>query len=117
MKFFRLVTLSLIMVIAFTSSCNRKPGYRSAPFNGRDVVISMKTLREKIPEFYTMVLDGKKINFFLVKINGDVQSYFDACPMCYQKRVGCRVEGEKIVCRACNLRYSIYDLKTGNGNS
>jgi hypothetical protein len=61
-------------------------------------------------------LDGKKINFFLVKINGDVQSYFDACAICYQKRVGYRVESEEIVCRACDLRYSIYDLKIGKGS-
>lgn len=99
------------------SSCNKMPVYKSAPLNrDGDIAINIKTLRERVPEFYTFDLGGQKIDFFLIRINGDVQSYFDACAMCYPKKLGYRVEGEEIVCRACTLRYTPDELKTGKGS-
>lgn len=106
------------LVIAFaTTSCNRSPGYEEAPLNGSgDIAIDIKTLAEKVPQFYAYVFNGRRINFFLVRINGDVESYFDACAMCYPKKMGYRVEGGEIICRACNLRYAIEELRTGKGS-
>ncbi len=106
------------IIIAFaTSSCNRIPAYKEAPLNGAgNIAVNIKTLGEKVPQFYTCVLAGRRIDFFLVKVNGAVQSYFDACAMCYPKKLGYRVEGNEIVCKACNLRYTAEELKTGKGS-
>ncbi len=114
----RMASLVPAILIAFAiSACNRIPLYKEAPLNrDGDIAIGMKTLKEKVPEFYTFDLDGQRINFFVVGINGNVQSYFDACAMCYPEKLGYRVEGKEIVCRACNLRYTADELKTGKGS-
>ena len=112
--------ISPLLIIALAAaSCSRLPAYRKAPLNGAgDIAINLKALsalREGTPEFYTFDSDGKRIDFFLIRVRGDVQSYFDACAMCYTKRLGYRVEGGYIVCVACNLRYTPDELKTGIG--
>lgn len=117
--FFRTAaTFAATAVIAFTIiSCSRMPAYERAPLNNAgDVAINIKTLKGKVPVFYTYDFDGRRIDFFLIKVNGNVQSYFDACAMCYHKKLGYRVEGNEIVCRACNLRYTADELKTGLGS-
>ena len=108
----------ILMIIAFAvSSCSKMPAYEKAPLNSAgDVAINIKTLGEKVPEFHTYLLDGRRIDFFLIKVSGDIQSYFDACAMCYPKKLGYRVEGNRIVCKACNLRYMAGELKTGLGS-
>ena len=75
------------MVVLLAVSCNKTPAHEKAPFNGSVVAVDIKTLREDVPRFYSMEFDGRRINFFLIKVNGDVQSYFDACAMCYRERL------------------------------
>ncbi len=112
-----LMTVPVMMLALSLSSCNRMPAYGKAPLDGRgDVAIDVKTLRRKVPVFYSFELGGRRIDFFLIKVNGDIRSYFDACAMCYPKKLGYRIEGGNIVCRACNLTYTADELKTGKGS-
>ena len=96
-------------------SCNQRPFYRSAPFDGQQISIDVRLLREAIPEFYSVVLEGKRIDFFVILANGEVASYFDACKECHTKKLGYRHEGGEIVCRACNVRFPMEKLDTGIG--
>lgn len=107
----------LLLIIAFAaSSCSRMPAYEKAPLNGAgDIAINVRSLKEGVPEFYTFDSAGKRIDFFLIRVNGEIQSYFDACAMCYSEKLGYRVVGGEIVCRACNLKYTADELKTGIG--
>ncbi len=106
-----------MMIALAVSSCDRMPVYKNPPLNrAGDIAINIRTLREGTPEFYSFAMGGKKIDFFLVRTGGDVQSYFDACAMCYPRKLGYRVEDGKIVCRACNVSYTIDELKTGIGS-
>ncbi|MDA8432709.1 MAG: Fe-S-containing protein [Nitrospiraceae bacterium] len=106
-------TLACLFVFC---SCARKPAYPEARLDGQDVRIVLSGLREKTPEFFTFRAGDTAINYFVVKVGGDVQSYFDACAKCYPKKLGYRLERGRLVCRACDVHYGIEDLKDGIGS-
>jgi len=107
--------LILFCCLFFLFSCDQKPSYRSAPFDGQQVSIDVHQLREAVPEFYSVVLEGKRIDFFVVLVNGEVASYLDACKECYVKKLGYRQDKGSMVCRACNVRFPLEKLDTGIG--
>lgn len=96
-------------------SCNQRPAYRLAPFDGQQVSIDVRLLREAVPEFYSVVLEGKRVDFFVVHAHGEVASYLDACKECYSKKLGYRHDKDAMVCRACNVRFPLEKLDTGIG--
>jgi uncharacterized membrane protein len=57
-----------------------------------------------------------KVNFFVVKSGTVSRHIFDTCANCYPKRLGYTIEGECVRCRACDVRYSMEDLKEGIGS-
>jgi uncharacterized membrane protein len=115
MKISKIIIL-VLCVLTVVISCDKKPFYKEAPFDGSNVVIDAKTMKEGAAEFYSLVLDGRRINFFLLMINGNIDSYFDACLECYPKKLGFRVDGRHIVCKACNVGYPVEELKKGIGS-
>jgi uncharacterized membrane protein len=108
------MTLSVLIFLFF--SCSKMPVYQEASFDGTVVRVPLKELGEKKPVFYTFHADKHNINYFVVKVDGYYQSYFDACAKCYRKRSGYRPAGDRIICRACDVNYSVYDLKEGIGS-
>lgn len=102
--------------LLFLASCSGGPKHGDAPFDGKRVSSNAASLVEGVPEFYSVTIDGRRISFFIVKVRGEVQSYFDACLGCFPKKLGFRVDGNHIVCRACNIRYPLEELKTGVGS-
>jgi uncharacterized membrane protein len=105
-----------LSVFIFICACAKKPAYPEARFDGEDVRIVLNELPEKAPVFFTFHAENKGINYFVVKVDGSVQSYFDACAKCYPKKSGYRLDGGRVVCRACDVRYDIEDLKDGIGS-
>jgi uncharacterized membrane protein len=73
-------------------------------------------LKEKVPEFFSYNYMGKRINFFVIKINGRVSSFLDACSTCYPKKAGFRYEDGYISCRACDVSYHVEDIEKGIGS-
>ncbi len=112
MKIYRILFL-LLCVLTIVLSCDKKSSYREAPFDGSSVLIDVKNMKEGTAEFYSLVLDGKRINFFLLVMNGNINSFFDACLECYPKKLGFRVDGRYVVCKACNVRYPLDELRMG----
>ncbi len=110
-KMFLLLCASLLLF-----SCAGRHVYPEAPFDGRAVKISLSAIGSGKPVFHTFYSGGKRINYFLVKTGGSVTSYFDACAKCNPRKLGYRPEGDHVVCRACNVRYSVDDLKEGIGS-
>jgi len=102
-------------VLLFAGSCNHKPHYGTVPLDNRQASIDISSLRESVPEFYTAVLEGKRVDFFLVMMNGEISSYFDACKECYFKKLGYHNDAGAMVCRACNVRFPLDRLNTGIG--
>ncbi|GAB4422950.1 MAG: hypothetical protein OHK0032_18230 [Thermodesulfovibrionales bacterium] len=103
--------LAMLLLVA----CSRQPVYPAPQVEGSAVVIDAKALNPEMPEFYTYRYRNKNINFFVVKINGRVLSFLDACANCYPKKLGYRFEDGHIVCRACNVRYSVSEVEKGFG--
>ncbi len=116
MKKLYAITVALVLLAMFFFSCSKMPVYPQAPFDGVGVRIDLKELQEKKPVFYTFY-DGKdRINYFVLKLDGSYQSYFDACAKCYHKKMGYRLTDNRLVCRACDVNYSLHDLKEGIGS-
>lgn len=107
----------IVAFLLLVCSCSGKPVYPAAPFERGSVRINIADLVEKKPVFYTYREGDKRgINFFVLKLDGEVQSYFDACAKCYPKKKGYRLTGDRLDCRACDVTYSVYDLKDGIGS-
>ena len=98
-------------------SCAKKPVYPEAPSDGSAVRIALDQLSLKRPFFHTFYTQDKKgINYFVLRLDDSVESYFDACGKCYTKKLGYRQDGEGVFCRACDVSYSVHDLKDGIGS-
>ena len=97
------------------TSCAKGPSYIQAPFNGYTSEIEVSTLMQKQPEFYSLSIEGKKISFFLVMVNGEIQSYFNACKECYPKKLGFSFYEGYMKCRSCNERWPLESLRHGIG--
>ncbi len=96
-------------------SCAKGPSYIQAPFNGDTSAIDVNALMPKQPRFYSLTIEGKKISFFLVKVNGEIQSYFNACKECYPEKSGFRFEEGHMKCRSCDERWPLENLRDGIG--
>jgi uncharacterized membrane protein len=112
----RKIAVMTIIMALFVYGCAKMPVYPQAPSDGTGVKIALKELREKKPVFYTFHAGKNDINYFVVKLDGYYQSYFDACGKCYRKKGGYLPEGDRVVCRTCDVTYSISDLKEGIGS-
>ena len=105
-----------LTIVFLLFSCAKKPVYTEAPFYKGGVRIELRTIRENKPVFYTFYHNKKGINYFVVKLPEGVQSYFDACVKCNPKKTGYRPEGDRLSCRACDIRYPLNNLKDGIGS-
>ena len=106
----------LLGIILLLSACSKKPVYPEAPFDGNGIRIDLSSLPEKKPMFFTFFSDKLGINYFLLKRNGNIESYFDACGKCFPRRLGFRHAEDHVVCRACDVSYRLDDLKDGIGS-
>ncbi len=113
----RLMMPALIMMTALLmySSCSRQPSYPSAPQSAQDIVIDTSILGPGTPKFYTYHFQGKNVNYFLLKIDNEVNSFLDACMSCYTRKQGYLYEDSRVTCRACGMKFPVYKLEKGIG--
>lgn len=104
-----------IALTAALTACTHQPVHPSPAVSGRDAVIDISTLKHEIPQFYTYQFQGKNISFFVLRLNDKVASFFDACVTCYPHKLGYEYDDGSVVCRACNMRFSVYKLEKGLG--
>jgi uncharacterized membrane protein len=110
------ILTALLLLAVLGAACRDKTSsHRAVSFKGPEVSIDVRALKEGLPEFYAASPNSKDVWFFLIKVNGEVQSYFDACLSCYERKLGFREEGGYIVCKSCNVRYPVEELRTGIG--
>jgi len=102
--------IALILALALVS-CSRKPDYPEASIDGGEIKLSVDSLPEGEPVFHSFEHEGTKIDYLVLKIRGRVESYFDACAKCSPRKLGYRVQGDRLVCVACGQRYPIDDLR------
>jgi uncharacterized membrane protein len=77
---------------------------------GMEVTFPLAEVDDGEVHFYTYKKNGKNINFFVrTDGKGHLQAHFDACYSCYKYKMGYRVEGDEVVCIACNIGYRLAD--------
>jgi uncharacterized membrane protein len=116
----RTALLASILFLSFSLSvlaaCSRQPSYSPPPRQGAYIVIDIAGLQPETPKFYTYQYQGKRINFFVCRIQDKVLSFLDACASCYTQKRGYRSEEGKVTCRDCNMKFSVYQLEKGLGS-
>jgi len=110
-----LITALTLFVLTAASSCSRQPHYPAAPLSGSNVVIDVSTLTPDVPRFYTYRHRERNVNFFVLKNQDKVLSFLDACVTCYPKKRGYQEKEGYVVCRACDMSFSVYKLEKGLG--
>ncbi len=110
-----LVVLFLATLIAVLTSCSRQTPYPPAPQNGQDIVIDASVLEPDLPKFYTYHFQDKDINYLVLKVDGKVSSFLDACRSCSARKQGYRYEDGAVTCRACGVKFPVYKLEKGIG--
>ncbi len=116
MTFMNRIRLFLLVVLtAALTACSQQPVHPSPAVSGRDAVIEISTLKDEVPQFFTYHYQGRNISFFVLRLNDKVASFFDACVSCYPHKLGYKYDDGSVVCRACNMRFSVYKLEKGLG--
>ena len=111
----RIITLFALAVLTGVTSCSRQPIYPPPAVSDGNAVVDVSALKPETPQFFTYTYRGKNISFFVIRMNGGVQSYFDACVTCYPKKRGYQNKDGYIECRACDMHFSVYKLEKGMG--
>jgi uncharacterized membrane protein len=108
-----LVTVfGLLLCIA----CSRQPSYPPAAQSGPNIVIDAAGLENDIPKFFTYQYQGRNISYFVLKIQGKIISFLDACASCYPHKMGYRYNDRHVICRFCSQEFPIDKLEKGLGN-
>ena len=119
-RFVIIKTMKILFLVSFSClflvSCSAQPTYRDAPRSGQEVVVEVKTLTPEVPVFFTYRYGGKKVNFFVVKMNDRVLSFLDACARCYPWKRGYRYSAGRLICRECDVKYAISEIEKGFGS-
>jgi uncharacterized membrane protein len=106
----------ILATLLICLSCSKQQSYPAAPQIGSNIVIDVTSLPLEVPTFFTYHFQGKNINYFILNLQGSVSSFLDACTSCYSFKQGYRCENGSIVCRHCDLKFSVYKLKQGLGS-
>jgi len=112
---FVMITFLCIMVLSLCSSCNRQPRYPAPPLIGPDVAVNISYLQDEVPLFFTYEYQGHPVSFFIVKINGRISSFLDACVSCYTRKQGYAFDNGRVTCRACGMKFALSQLEKGLG--
>ncbi len=107
--------LFLAALVAALTSCSRQPHYGTPPISGNEIIIDILSLPPEDPQFFSYHSGGRNVNFFVIRLNDGIRSFLDACASCYPKKLGYHYENGCVICRACNMRFSIYKLEKGIG--
>jgi uncharacterized membrane protein len=92
--------LAAVLILA---SCGRPTD--AVPASGDEVKVETASLKDSEPVFMSYAHGGRQVRFFVVKVGGRVQSYFDACMKCYPRKLGYRSDKGRLFCRACDEWY------------
>jgi len=100
-----------------SNAVGQDPGPVKAATSGHDpypevvaqdgaVRLALSTFDDYKAHFYTYVVNGRSVEFFVVKSqDGVVRAAFNACDVCFQAKLGYRQEGDVMVCNNCGRRF------------
>jgi uncharacterized membrane protein len=107
----------LVVIFFFcVSACTRQPHYSEPVLKGPVVVVNIAGLREGVPQFHSYNSQGHAVSFFIIKVDGKVLSFIDACMKCHPRRRGFRFDNGSVICRACDERFPVSEIAKGFGS-
>jgi uncharacterized membrane protein len=90
-------------------------GHMVKASNGK-VSIPVADVSDGKAHYYSYDVDGKVVDFFLLKSNdGVVRAALDACDVCYKSLKGYRQEADNMVCNNCNQKFSSDQINVVKG--
>jgi hypothetical protein len=110
------VVTFLLLVTFVGPACTSQHTYAATTVIGANAVIEISSLPTATPLFLTYRYNGKRINFFVLRLDSGVTSYLDACASCYHHQQGYRPEEGVVTCRYCNMKFPVYKLEKGLGS-
>lgn len=106
-------TLAVLLLII--TACSRQPVFPSPAVSGNNAVIDIAGLKPDVPQFFTYQYESRNISFFVIKLDQKIISFLDACASCYPHKQGYRYDDGSVICRFCNMKFSVYKLEKGLG--
>ncbi len=75
------------------------------------VRLPVSTLDDHQAHFYTLMVQGRPVEFFVLKDkDGVVRAAFNACDVCFPAKKGYHQEGDEMVCNNCGRRFPINQI-------
>ncbi|TAN45068.1 MAG: DUF2318 domain-containing protein [Nitrospirae bacterium] len=108
----------IILLVLMFGACSERGGnsFTKVPDNDQSIVINVEQLSEKIPRFYEINAGNKKIELFVIKIDGQPGAYLNRCRKCFASGLGFSFEENSIRCKTCNESFPASEIPTGVGS-
>lgn len=103
-------------IAVLAASCNQRPGHGFVAAHDGKITVDVSELKVGSPAFFSTELDGCKVDFFLVRTDGEIRSYLDACRKCYIYGKGYEAMEGYVVCGFCNVKYPVDEIASGIGS-
>ena len=109
----RTVTAAVVAVFMFALTVVNATAFPFGKYEKVKVVngvVSIPTakIRDDKARYYSYTDSGKEIKFFIVKASdGSFRTAFDACDACFREKKGYEQQGDKMVCKNCNMRFAV----------
>lgn len=103
--------LAIMFALMFIVTACGKPQYQGPPMRDGKIVINAGEIKENEVRFYGYAIGKKRIDFFVLRVNGRMEAYLDACARCWPQKMGFRVKDGMLHCLACNEFYALDSLK------
>ncbi len=110
------VKIFLILIILFFISCSTNEVFLSPEIKGNDIMIDINKLIDKMPVYYRIFNDEKKIDFFVIKGDNNIKVYLNNCRKCFSSGLGFSYEDGYLRCKTCGVRFSVDELPSGMGS-
>jgi len=110
---------ALLLLLAFLCAfpaCSRDKHYPVLRPEGGEVRIDLSAVGEAAPAFYSIEMDGDRVDIFVVRTEGTVKVYLDACRECFPAKRGFEGSAGYVRCKSCNEIYPVEKLDSGLGS-
>jgi hypothetical protein len=80
------------------------------------VPLPLSTFDDNKAHFYTYMVNGQPVEFFVVKSqDGVIHAAFNACDVCFPAKLGYHQEGDEMVCNNCGRRFPVDQINQVRG--
>jgi uncharacterized membrane protein len=117
---FRQAGSLLTIVVLFLTGCGQpnQAVYPVIPPEEGEVRVDLSAIGKGSGSFFSYpASSGRNVDYFVYKdSSGTARGVLDACRTCYRWRKGYRLEGDHVVCRKCDMEFTLDGLHEGTGS-